>query len=57
MSPEFEWDDTKATENLRRHGVSFTQAALAFRDPFAVEWVDTRETSGQERVILLGMSV
>lgn len=55
MSPEFEWDNTKASENLRKHGVSFTQAALAFRDPFAVEWVDAREIYGEERVILLGM--
>jgi len=37
MDLEFEWDDFKAEENVRNHGVSFTQAALAFRDPFAVE--------------------
>jgi uncharacterized DUF497 family protein len=29
---DFEWDDTKAAENVRNHGVSFAQAALAFRD-------------------------
>jgi uncharacterized DUF497 family protein len=53
----FEWDDAKAAENLRKHRVSFAEAALAFRDPFAVEWMDTREAHGEERSILLGMSV
>jgi uncharacterized protein len=53
---EFEWDDTKAAENVRNHGVSFAQAALAFRDPFAVEWIDLREGYGEERIILLGMT-
>jgi uncharacterized DUF497 family protein len=55
MSVEFEWDDSKAAENIRNHGVSFAQAALAFRDPFAVEWIDLREDYGEERIILLGM--
>jgi len=53
---EFEWDDTKAAENVRRHEVSFAQAALAFSDVFAVEWIDMREDYGEERIILLGMT-
>ena len=53
---DFEWDDTKAAENVRNHGVSFAQAALAFRDAFAVEWIDLREDHGEERIILLGMA-
>ncbi len=53
---EFEWDDAKATTNFRKHGVTFVQAAYAFRDPFAVEWIDTKAAYGEERVILLGMS-
>jgi uncharacterized protein len=52
---EFEWDDAKAAANLRDHGVSFAQAAVACGDPFAVEWIDDREAYGEERVILLGM--
>jgi uncharacterized protein len=51
---DFEWDDAKAAGNLRNHGVSFPQATQAFRDPFAVEWVDLREEFGEERVVLLG---
>jgi uncharacterized DUF497 family protein len=43
MKLEFEWDDGWAAENVRNHGVSFAQAAQAFRDLFAVEWIDLRE--------------
>ena len=53
---EFEWDDAKAAANYRKHGVTFEQAAHAFRAPFAVEWIDERAAYGEERVILLGMS-
>ena len=56
MDLDFEWDDFKAAENVRNHGVSFARAALAFRDPFAVEWIDLREDYGEERIILLGMA-
>jgi uncharacterized DUF497 family protein len=52
---EFEWDDAKAATNFRKHGVTFEQAAYAFRDPFAVEWIDARAPYGA-RVVLLGMS-
>jgi len=30
---EFEWDDTKARDNLLRHGVSFDVASTVFDDP------------------------
>jgi uncharacterized DUF497 family protein len=53
---EFEWDDAKAADNVRKHGVSFETAALAFLDRFAVEWIDDREDHGEERVILLGLA-
>jgi uncharacterized protein len=52
---KFEWDDEKASANIREHGVSFAQAVTAFGDPFAVEWIDERETYGEERSVLLGM--
>lgn len=55
MVLDFEWDDPKAAGNVCNHGVSFAQAALAFRDLFAVEWIDLRGDYGEERIILLGM--
>ncbi len=53
---DFEWDNAKAATNFHKHGVTFEQAAYAFRDPFGVEWVDDRADHGEERIILLGMS-
>jgi uncharacterized protein len=46
----------KAAENLRDHGVSFAQAALAFRDLLAVEIFDDREDYGEDRFIHIGLS-
>jgi hypothetical protein len=34
MALEFEWDATKAAENLSNHGVSFGEAEGVFADPF-----------------------
>ena len=51
----FEWDEDKAARNLIEHRVSFEQAALACRDPFAVEWIDERDDYGEERIGLLGL--
>jgi len=51
----FEWDVEKAVANLRRHGVTFDQAARAVGDAFAVEVIDDRADYGEERVNLLGV--
>jgi uncharacterized protein len=53
---EFEWDEAKAAENLRKHGVSFAQSALAFRDLLAVEFFDDRRDYGEDRFIHIGSS-
>ena len=55
MKREFEWHTRKAETNWRQHGVTFEQGSKAIADPFAVEWIDERESYGQERVNLLGM--
>ena len=55
MPVGFVWDDEKAARNIRDHdGVTFEQAAAAFSDKFAVEWLDEREDYGEERSVLLG---
>ena len=51
----FEWDEEKAAENWRRHGVTFRQGAEALGDPVAIEEIDDREDYGEERVNVLGM--
>lgn len=57
MLPGFQWDPTKAEENLRKHGVSFYEAATAFLDDLSVTRSDEHHASGEVRFILVGMSV
>jgi len=33
---DFEWDEGKERDNLRTHGISFTEATTVFGDPFGV---------------------
>lgn len=51
----FEWDDAKAARNWLHHGVTFDMARDAFRDAFAIEWLDDRHDAGEPRFALLGM--
>ena len=53
MDVEFEWDDEKASRNLRKHGVSFETAKRAFADPFALVEHDRIE-GGERRWRTLG---
>ena len=36
----YEWDETKNKANIRKHGVSFQEAAEALEDPDAIEMYD-----------------
>lgn len=50
----FEWDESKAETNERKHGVSFESAARVFDDPYAVAEQDRTE-HGEQRWQTLGM--
>jgi len=54
---ELEWDPKKAAANLRMHGVSFDEAVTAFRDPLSLLLPDPAHSIGEERYLVLGMSV
>lgn len=49
----FEWDSKKARSNLRKHGVSFDEAATAFDDKLGAYYPDKLNES---RFILIGYS-
>lgn len=52
---KFEWNPTKESENIVRHGVDFTEAQLAFDDPRAlVLWDEAHSSSKELRWWLLG---
>lgn len=52
----FEWDERKATANLRKHGVSFDEAKSAFHDDNAKIIDDPDHSEEEDRFILLGLS-
>jgi len=53
---EFEWDPAKAASNLRKHGVSFEEAATVLADPLSVTVPDPGHSHEEERYITVGMS-
>ena len=52
----FEWDAPKSTANLRKHGVSFEEAATVFGDPLALTFADPDHSVREARFITLGQS-
>jgi len=56
MSPNFEWDTEKAEKNIRKHDVSFDEAASVFDDPLFITLLDEEHSSDEERYITIGLS-
>jgi len=52
---EIEWDAAKAAANLKKHGVSFEEAATCLLDPLALAQEDNA-AAGEHRWVLVGMS-
>ena len=53
---DYEWDAGKQAANLRKHGVGFSAAIEALRDPHGLEAVDEWFAYGEERVQTIGMA-
>lgn len=53
---KFDWDVDKAAINLRKHGVSFTEAATALADDLALTGDDPDHSRGEHRLITFGIS-
>lgn len=51
---EFEWDPRKARINLRKHGVSFTEAGTIFGDNLAITVSDPDHSDNEDRYITIG---
>ncbi|MBL7663299.1 BrnT family toxin [bacterium] len=52
----FTWDLAKATQNRRKHGVSFEEAQSVFYDDYAQLAPDPDHSKEEDRFILLGRS-
>ena len=53
----FDWDPQKAAENLRKHGVSFEEAATAVAHPLASTNFDSEHSEHEDREKTFGYSV
>jgi hypothetical protein len=52
----FEWDATKARNNLRKHKVSFEEGATIFLDSLAITFDAPDHSKGERRYITIGWS-
>ncbi|EDN66122.1 protein containing DUF497 [Beggiatoa sp. PS] len=54
---KFEWDSTKESKNIKKHGISFEEASSVFYDDFAVQFYDDSHSELEEdRFLMLGVS-
>ncbi len=53
---EFEWDLSKAKENLQKHRVSFSEAATIFSDELSITIYDPDHSDQEDRFITIGTS-
>lgn len=50
------WDPRKAKSNIKKHGVSFEEAATALSDPLAATGADPDHSIREDRFITFGVS-
>lgn len=53
---EFEWDENKAVSNFQKHGISFDEAKLVFKDYSAYIFDDEKHSSHEKRELIIGYS-
>ena len=53
---KIEWDPKKATANLKKHRVSFEEAATALSDPMAATAADPDHSLDEDRYVTFGLS-
>jgi uncharacterized DUF497 family protein len=56
MTSVFRWDPKKARSNLAKHGVTFEEAASAFRDTLSVTLSDPLHSIEENRFVTVGRS-
>ncbi|MDE5584684.1 MAG: BrnT family toxin [Ruminococcus sp.] len=53
----FEWDENKNKINKQKHGLSFEEAKEVFSDDNAVLFDDPDHSIGEERFLIIGMTL
>ena len=54
---KFEWDDTKAANNIKKHGVTFNEASTVFGDPLAITYADPEHSIAEYCYLTFGRSI
>ena len=54
---QFQWDESKHAENVRKHGVAFDEARTVFHDDRALLIADPDHSDDEDRFVLIGMSL
>jgi len=54
LNYDFEWDHNKAKLNIKKHKISFEDAAEVFLDPLAVSLFDDQHNSKEDRWVTVG---
>ena len=50
----FEWNKGKEKVNIKKHGISFSEAQTVFYDENAIQFYDPDHSNEEDRFILLG---
>ena len=53
---DFDWDESKAAANVKKHGISFEEAKTVFGDPFSVTIDDPAHSANEYRFVDIGTS-
>lgn len=53
---EFEWDYSKAINNVKKHYVAFDEAITCFYDPFQIAFYDPEHSNDEDREIMIATS-
>lgn len=56
MGLAFEWDESKAKVNMRKHRVGFEEASTVFADPLSVTIYDPVHSEDEDRYITIAES-
>ena len=53
---KYDWDREKAKINLKKHGISFQEAASVFGDPLALTFNDPDHSIHEHRLLTFGIT-
>jgi len=53
---QFEWDRKKAKSNLKKHDISFQEAATVFGDKLSITFDDPDHSLNEHRLLTFGLS-